>query len=513
MFKTIWHIGGLYRLALNLRRHHAIETLNAMPVMPALLPSLLRATTFFIPRKRRLPENSGARLALALSKMGPAYIKLGQTLATRPDVIGRPLAEGLLTLQDRLPAFEWKAAKSIMESELGTVYTDHFSAFDETPIAAASIAQVHKATTLDGQSVAVKIRRPDIIRRFQKDLSLFSWIAALAENHSAKARRLRLTDVVKTVEDTTLNEMDFRKEAASCAELAANMEGEHGYRIPSIDFDLTFEKMMTIEWVDGIRLIDRDQLVEAGHDLNELSQRIVQIFLKQAMRDGYFHADLHQGNLIVEADGTIAAIDFGIMGHITKKEQQFLAEILYGFILRDYERVAEVHFEAGYVPRSENVHEFAQALKAIADPIMDLPVSEISAGKLLAQLFATTERFSMQTQPQLILLQRTMVMAEGMALHLNPEANMWEISRPILEAWMRDNLSPEIILADFITALPKLIRKLPASLERLLDLLETMDQTQAPNTDMPQKGNPITAWVSFTLGLIAGAALLKIFFL
>lgn len=509
MIAFIRHIWGLYRLALNLRRHHAIVALSAIPVMPEILPRLLRATTFFIPRKSGLPDSPGARLALALSKMGPAYIKLGQTLATRPDVIGRPLAEGLLTLQDNLPPFAWSKAKAIIEGELGEPLDKHFSSFNEQPVAAASIAQVHQAVTIDGQKVAVKVRRPDITRRFKRDLSLFGWIARIAEKNSAQARRLRLNAVVQTVEESTLREMDFRTEAAANAELSANMEGEHGYRIPKVDFDRTFEKMMTIEWVDGIRLTDREKLAEAGFDLTLLGERIVQIFLKQAMRDGYFHADLHQGNLIVEKDGTIAAIDFGIMGRINKDEQAFLAEILYGFIRRDYIRVAEVHFDAGYVPRSENLHEFAQALKAIADPIMDLPVSEISAGKLLAQLFATTERFSMQTQPQLILLQRSMVMAEGMALHLNPDANMWDISKPVLESWMKNNLSPEIQLADFLNSLPRLITRLPKTLDKIHRLLDREDTPPTP-VIIEQKNS---GWLPFGIGLIAGAVILKILML
>lgn len=506
MLNTLKHVWGLFSLAVTLKRYGAIKSLASIPIMPEQIIRLLTVVTFFIPRKFTVPDTPGKRLAAALSTMGPAYIKLGQTMATRPDVIGRPLAEGLLTLQDRLPPFEWKIAKTIMEQELGCPIDQHFSDFNESPVAAASIAQVHQATTVDGQKVAVKIRRPDITRRFNRDLSLFAWIAELAEAQSDQARRLRLKDVAQTVKDSTLREMDFRAEASAGAELAANMKGEAGYRIPAVDWDRTSEKMMTIEWVEGIRFTDRDKLIDAGYDMDDLSSRIVQIFLKQAMRDGYFHADLHQGNLIVEGDGTIVAIDFGIMGRISKAEKQFLAEILYGFIRRDYRRVAEVHFDAGYVPRSENIDEFAQALKAIADPIMDLPVEEISAGQLLAQLFATTERFSMQTQPQLILLQRTMVMAEGMALHLNPKANMWDISRPVLENWMKDNLSPEIQLADFISSLPRLVARLPRTLERLSDMLDTLDQPQKP-VMIEQKNS---GWWPFTAGLIAGTVLLKL---
>ncbi len=499
MFSFLKHLIELYRLAIRLRRHGALRALSAMPMMPTIIPTLLRVTTFFIPRKIKLPSCDGERLAAALATMGPAYIKLGETLATRPDVVGRPLAKGLATLQDKLPPFGGAIAKDIIELELGGKLEDHFAEFDMTAVAAASIAQVHKAVTIEGETVAVKVLRPDVERRFLRDLGLFSWLGALAERHIKEAKRLRLTAVVDTVREATLKEMDLRVEAAAAAELANNMQGEAGYRIPDVDWDRTSARVMTMEWVDGIRLNDVEDLEAAGFDMEALSARVVQVFLRQAMRDGYFHADLHQGNLIVEADGTIAAVDFGIMGRLSKPERRFLAEILYGFIKRDYARVAEVHFDAGYIPRSESLDEFTQALKVIADPIMDLPIEEISAGKLLAQLFATTERFSMQTQPQLIMLQRTMVMAEGMALHLDPRANMWQISEPVLEHWIRENLSPEIRLADFINTIPRLIERLPYALDRLLEKLDADDATV--NSTVINQG--YSGWTVIGLSLIA----------
>ncbi|TNE61405.1 MAG: 2-polyprenylphenol 6-hydroxylase [Alphaproteobacteria bacterium] len=506
MFRTLKNLLQLFQIAAGLRRYGAIRALASITLIPDWAPRLLRAFTFYIPHRTGLPKAPGERLALALAAMGPAYIKLGQTLATRPDLVGRPIAEGLTTLQDSLPPFAFKKARAIIEAELGGALGDHYQAFDETAIAAASIAQVHKAVTTDGKPVAVKVLRPDIQRRFARDLALFDWLATLAERHTREGKRLRLTKVVAKVRETVLREMDLRLEAAAAAELADNMNGEAGYRLPAIDWDRTAERVMTLEWVDGIRLADKDALVAAGHDLTALGERVVQVFLKQALRDGYFHADLHQGNLIVEPTGTIVAIDFGIMGRLSKPERRFLAEILYGFIRRDYIRVAQIHFDAGYVPKGQSLEEFAQALRSIADPIMDLPVAEISAGKLLAQLFATTERFAMQTQPQLLLLQRTMVMAEGMALHLNPESNMWQISEPVIEAWIRDNLSPEARLAEALQALPRLIERLPMRLERWL----MEDEEAAPEPEpAPPAPRPAALW-PFALGLVTGAILLKI---
>ncbi|WP_247120942.1 2-polyprenylphenol 6-hydroxylase [Kordiimonas marina] len=505
------HLMQLFLLAAGLRRFGAIRALALIELVPSWGPKLLRATTFYIPRKRGLPEKDGERLALALAAMGPAYIKLGQTLATRPDLVGRPLAEGLTTLQDQLPPFPFTRARATIEAELGGKLEDHFSEFGQEPVAAASIAQVHKAVTTDGRTVAVKVLRPDIERRFARDIALFDWLAGLAERHTQEGRRLRMTQIVAKVRETVRHEMDLRLEGAAAAELADNMGAEAGYRLPKIDWDRTGERVLTLEWVTGIRLADRDALVGAGYDLEALGERVVQVFLKQALRDGFFHADLHQGNLIVEPDGTICAIDFGIMGRLSKHERRFLAEILYGFIKRDYIKVAQVHFDAGYVPKGQSLEELAQALRSIADPIMDLPVEEISAGKLLAQLFATTQRFSMQTQPQLLLLQRTMVMAEGMALHLNPKGNMWQISEPVIEAWIRDNLSIEARLADAVHMLPRLLERLPYRLDEWLSDTGASAPAAEPFTAPPAKTGG--GFAVFTLGLIAGAALIKILFL
>lgn len=503
---VLYRLYQLYGLAFALRRYGALRALGDVPYVPPMLIWAMRIFTFFVPHKSGLPPANGERLALALAKMGPAYIKLGQTLATRPDVVGRGLADGLATLQDRLPPFSIKAARAAIESELGGTLEDHFTSFEETAIAAASIAQVHKAVTTDGETVAVKILRPNIDRKFMSDIALFGWIARLAEKASAEARRLQLTEVIAKVWSTSQKEMDLRLEASAAAELSDLMAGEAGYRIPRIDWNRSGRSVMTLEWVSGIRLGDRAALEAAGHDLSGLGARIVRVFLKQAMRDGYFHADLHQGNLIVEENGTIVAIDFGIMGRLSLKERQFFAEILFGFISRNYRRVAEVHFEAGYVPPTEDVEEFAQALRAIADPIMDLPVEQISAGKLLAQLFATTERFKMETQPQLILLQRSMVMVEGLALHLDETANMWTISRPTIEDWMQDHLSLESRLADLVNRLPSLIARLPVLLDRLTApelMQESPPQAPAP-TVIKSGGHWVWPLLSgFLLGAIA----------
>ena len=469
MIGFLKHFTTLYRLGAGLKRYGALAVLYTVEGVPPGLLRFLSIVTFPVPTKTRLPDNAGERMAMAFATMGPAYIKLGQTLATRPDVTSHAIATGLATLQDRLPAFDGKKAAAAIERELGGAISDHFSSFDEKAIAAASIAQVHKAVTKDGTKVAVKVLRPDIEKRFGRDLALFDWLAGIGERYSAEGRRLKLRSIAETVRSTVSREMDLRLEAAGASELKDNMLGEVGYRVPQIDWDRSGRSVMTLEWVDGISLTKRDQLRESGIDLKAVSHRLVTVFLQQALRDGYFHADLHQGNFILEPDGTIAAIDFGIMGRLGKKERFFLAESLFGMILRDYRRVAEVHFDVGYVPRHHDIDEFAAALRAIADPILDKPIEEISAGKLLAQLFATTERFGMQTRPELLLLQRAMVMAEGLALHLDSHANMWEIARPTLTQWARENLSPEVRLAETLRKLPRLFMRLLPHLEQIAD--------------------------------------------
>lgn len=480
LITALRHFGSLYALGAGLKRHGALAALQDIDLVPKKLVLFLRVITWPVPRKRGLPDSLGDRLAAAFAAMGPAYIKLGQTLATRPDVTTSPIAVGLTTLQDRLPAFSGSVARQIIESELGGPLADFFTAFDDQAIAAASIAQVHKAQTPDGQTVAVKVLRADIEKRFEKDLALFDWLANLGERFSLEGRRLKMVSIAQTVRKTVTREMDLRLEAAAASELRDNMLGEEGYRIPNIDWDRSARRVLTLEWIEGIPLTKKQQLVDSGHDLSDVARRLVTAFLNQAMRDGYFHGDLHQGNFLLEDNAGIVALDFGIMGRMGKKERFFLAEVLFAMIRRDYRRVAEVHFDLGYVPRHHDIDEFAAALRAIADPILDRPVREISAGKLLAQLFETTERFDMQTRLELLHLQRSMVMVEGLALHLDPDANMWEIARPTLEQWARENLSLEVRLADAVRALPRLLTRLLPVVEKVIS--DVMEEQWSPQT-------------------------------
>jgi ubiquinone biosynthesis protein len=406
--------------------------------LPAPLALFGRVTA---PLRKNGAQGDGneARLSAALTSLGPSYIKLGQFLATRDDIIGRELARDLSTLQDRLPPFSQSEARKAVEEALEAPIDKLFAEFGP-PVAAASIAQVHRAK-IRGPSgelkpVAVKVLRPGIEQRFQRDLDSYFFAARLIERFHPPSRRLRPIAVVDTLAKSVAIEMDLRMEAAAISEMADNSKEDEGFRVPQVDWTRSARRVLTLEWIDGIPIADHEKLRAAGHDLKALGARLMQTFLRHAMRDGFFHADMHPGNLFIDQEGRIVAVDFGIMGRLGMKERRFLAEILHGFLKRNYTCVAEVHFEAGYVPRKHSVAQFAQALRAIGEPIMDRPASEISMAQLLGQLFQYTEVFDMQTRPELLLLQKTMVVVEGVGRSLDPELNMWVVSEPVVREWM-----------------------------------------------------------------------------
>jgi ubiquinone biosynthesis protein len=438
----------------------------------------------------------------ALTALGPAYIKFGQTLSTRPDVVGDTLARDLRILQDRLPPFPQAEAEAEVRRELGRSVGELFVSFSPQ-IAAASIAQVHRARTHDGRDVAVKILRPGIERAFRRDIAAFYFAASFIELLAPFARRLRPRAVIEHFDSVVRGELDLRMEAAAAGEFRANTAEDEGYHVPAILWHLSGRRVMSAEWVGGIPMGDAEAIRAAGHDMAGLAARIVQSFLRQALRDGFFHADLHQGNLKVGPGGEIVALDFGIMGRIDAYTRGVYAEILMGFLRKDYRRVAEVHFEAGYVPADRDVDEFAQALRAIAEPIFGLDAGRISMARLLAHLFETTERFGMATRTELILLQRTMVVVEGVGRSLDPQMNMWEVAGPVVEGWIRGHLGPEAVLRDLWRTLRILSRfgpRLPGMAERLL--VETRrDRERTPPP--PRR----TGWLWGLAGLLAGAAL------
>jgi ubiquinone biosynthesis protein len=438
--------------------------------LPASARTLIAIGRLF---EKRSARDGAEGLARALQRLGPSYVKLGQFLATRPDVVGMRVAKDLERLHDRVEPFPQEIAEAAVAEALGAPVSSLFVEFGP-PVAAASIAQVHRATTRgpDGieRTVAVKVLRPGVPRRFARDLQAFFAIARAIERSVPKARRLKPVQVVETLARSVAIEMDLRLEAAALSEIADNTRADPGFRVPEVDWDRVARGVLTLDWVDGIKLSDRAALEAAGHDLPALGRHLMQTFLRHAMRDGFFHADMHPGNLFVDEAGGLVAVDFGLTGRLAKKERRFLAEILHGFITRDYIRIAEVHFDAGYVPPDQSVEEFARALRAIGEPIHSRTADQISMARLLTLLFEVTEIFQMQTRPELLMLQKTMVVVEGVARSLDTRLDMWRTAEPVVREWIERNLGPVGIAEEAASELRQLVRGLAAAPELLLRL-------------------------------------------
>ncbi len=472
MTRPSTHILRLLRWGRTLARHGALRGIERDPNTPQQVRRLIRIARFGTIQPRE-PDYAGAFRAI-----GPAAIKLGQTLATRPDIVGEDAARNLLSLQDSLPPVPFAAIRHEIESSFARPLEELFRSVEENPVGAASIAQVHRGVTTDGRTVAIKVLRSGIREKFAEDIQTYEWAAAHFEALGGEAARLRPRLVIANFKRWTLRELDLRREAASASELAERMRAVEGYRVPGIDWDRTNGRVMTIDWIDGTKISETETLRAAGHDLPALAEHLVLTFLRQAISLGYFHADMHQGNLFVEGDGTIAAIDFGIMGRIDRRARLWLAEIVYGLTTGNYRRVAEIHFEAQYVPSYHSVDEFATALRAVGEPTRGRPVSELSVGQMLDSLFAITREFDMQTQPHLLLLQKTMVMVEGLATQLNPQINMWDVAAPYVREWIRDELGPEAAIAERL-------RKDTDTLLRIPDLVRRIEEKFPPKGGAP----------------------------
>jgi len=453
-------------------------------VLAVVDPAVLPPSGQLVLRLARLIERKGAKegpdLTRALMRLGPAYLKLGQFLATRPDVVGVTLARDLENLQDRLPPFSQTEAVAAVSASLGCPLEQAFVSFGPA-VAAASMAQVHRGEVLrEGvrYPVAVKVLRPDVAARFRRDLSDFFFVAHRAEAWSAEARRLRLVEVINTLARSVAMEMDLRLEAAAASEMAENTREDPDFRIPEVDWNRTTHNVLTMEWVEGIALNDHASLRQAGVDLPALGRKVIQSFLRHALRDGFFHADMHPGNLFLDPAGRLVAVDFGIMGRLALHERRILAEILLGFITRDYRRVAEVHFEAGYVPAQHSIENFAQAIRAIGEPIHNRTAEEISMAKLLTLLLEVTGLFDMRTRPELILLQKTMVVVEGVARGFDPRLDMWKVSDPVVREWIGRNLGPIGQVEGAVSGagtIARVVMNLPAIASRAVKVLEQLE--------------------------------------
>ena len=481
----------LFKLGRKLAKSDALTIATKFNKPPLAIKMLFNLLSFSFIKNQQVNQNDseGKRLSNSLQSMGTTFIKLGQFLATRPDIIGEELSKHLENLQDRLPPFPLSQAKEMIKKDLGEETFNSIINLSE-PVAAASIAQVHKAQINDNgtiKDVAIKILRPNIKKIFNEEIDALMLFAFLVESLIKKTKRLKLIEVVFLLKEITNLEMDLRFEAAAANEYAENTKNDVGFKVPKIYWNFTSENVMTLDWVDGISIRETEELTKRNFDTKKIASDIIQYFLRHAVRDGFFHADMHQGNVFIDNNGQIVTIDFGIMGRLDKLSQRFLAEILYGFIQRNYKKVAEVHLAANLVPKDVPVDDLAQALRSIGEPIFGQSVKDISGGKLLKQLFDVTEKFNMQTQPQLLLLQKTMVVVEGVARKLNPDTNIWETSKPVLESWLKETKDPINSINDVVKNSAEILKKLP-------ELPEVMDKayqalTYLASGKIPQNSN------------------------
>ncbi|MEC7490105.1 MAG: 2-polyprenylphenol 6-hydroxylase [Pseudomonadota bacterium] len=461
MGSGLLHFRRLVTVVRTLVRHDALFPLEKLG-LPRVAGAFLRIILFAPRIEGARDKRAGERLTHALTALGPAFIKLGQALSVRPDLIGDQMANDLSLLQDRLPSFAGLEARRAIEVEFQKGTDELFFEFDNKAIAAASIAQVHRATTADGKEVAVKVLRPGIEAAFARDLTLAHWAAVRLERARPELGRLRPIDTVRTIVRSVEMEMDLRFEAAAAEELRDNFKDEIGFDVPEVDWVRTGRRVLTTSWVDGdpINAINVGNITD--RDPRQIVEKFAKVFFLQVFRDGFFHADLHPGNFFIATDGGIHVVDFGIMGRLDRRTRHYLAEMLHGFLTANYKRVADVHIRAGYVPADQSADEFAQAARSIAEPILGLPMGEVSLAKLLAQLFSVTQKFDMQVQPQLLLLQKTMLIAEGVGRNLCPNINMWELALPLVEDWMMEELGSEARLREATDSVFDGLERLPA---------------------------------------------------
>ena len=485
----------LFKLGRKVAKSDILKITSKFQEPPLTIKILFKILAFSFSRKQNINaiQDEGERLSSSLESMGTTFIKLGQFLATRPDIIGEELSKKLENLQDKLPPFSIHQAKEIIKKDLGTETYNSIINLSE-PVAAASIAQVHKAQIDDNgtlKDVAIKILRPDIKKIFNEEIDAMMLFAFLVESVIKKTKRLKLVEVVFLLKEITNLEMDLRFEAAAANEYAENTKNDIGFRVPQIYWNFTSENVMTLDWVDGVSIRETEEIKKRNININKVAEDIIQNFLRHAVRDGFFHADMHQGNIFIDNNGHIVPIDFGIMGRLDKMSKRFLAEILFGFIQRDYRKVAEVHLVAGLVPKEVPIDDLSQALRSIGEPIFGQTVKDISGGKLLKQLFDVTEKFNMQTQPQLLMLQKTMVVVEGVARKLNPNTNIWTTSKPVLENWLKETKDPMTTINETIKNTSEVIKRLP----EFPEIMDKANQalTYLASGQIPQNSNSYTA--------------------
>jgi ubiquinone biosynthesis protein len=507
MISALADYARLLRAGWTLVRHDALipkEYAHLAPAPVKVFGALTRIGA------RGHAQRPGERLAHAFERLGPAYVKLGQFMATRPDIIGFELAGDLGRLQDKMPPFSEAEARREIEAAFGKHVDALFDDFS-TAIAAASIAQAHLARLKDGRKVAVKVLRPRIEQKAGEEFRAFGRAARHLESVSKTVRRMEPVKFVETLKAAAAIELDLRMEAGAASELAEDLKDEPNVRVPDVVWPLTARRVLTVEWIDGTPLGDVDALDARGVDRKALAQLVIRVFLKQALHTGFFHADMHQGNLIVDDAGRLALVDFGIMGRLDENTRNVFAEIIYGFITRNYQRTAEVHFAAGYVPAGHSVDAFAQALRAVGEPLQGRNAAQVDMSRVLQQLFDVTALFEMHLRPELVLLQRTMVTVEGVARLLDPEIDMWEAATPVVRDYVNNAIGVKAQAEKLKSAALKaleIVPKLPHYVESMGRAAERIAAEGAkPPAQKPRLAAPAAVWALVGAALLLAAVL------
>ncbi|WP_144175350.1 ubiquinone biosynthesis regulatory protein kinase UbiB [Pseudomonas sp. Kh13] len=499
----------LFRIQRVVIRYRLDDLLFDLPLPWWLMSLRLLMPWRWLPRKP-CELSRGARLRLALQDLGPIFIKFGQLLSTRRDLLPNDIADELMLLQDRVPPFDPKQAVALIEAQLGAPVTQLFSRFDVEPLASASVAQVHAARLKSGEEVVVKVVRPGLKPVIAQDLAWLFLIAKAAERASADARRLHPVEIVGDYEKTIYDELDLLREAANASQLRRNFEDSELMYVPQVYWDLCRPKVLVMERIYGVPVTDMATLVDQRTDMKLLAERGVEVFFTQVFRDSFFHADMHPGNIFVSTvkpwSPQYIAIDCGIVGSLTAEDQDYLARNLIAFFKRDYRRVAELHIDSGWVPAHTKVNEFEAAIRTVCEPIFEKPLKDISFGQVLMRLFQTARRFNMEVQPQLVLLQKTLLNIEGLGRQLYPDLDLWSTAKPFLERWMRDRMSPKAVLGNIHSQ----VEQLPHLADMARDLLERLSQPHLHDPQLPERRRQGDRWALRLLGagLLGGGAVL-----
>lgn len=473
-----------------------------------LLPWRWRGSANEIPR--------GIRLRQALEELGPVFVKFGQVLSTRPDLLPEDLAGELARLQDQVTPFSGDQARQMVEQAYGGVLGEHLQNFESEPIAAASVAQVHLAELNDGTEIVVKVLRPDIHEVIERDLDLLYTLAGLAEKYWDEGPRLRPVEVVGEFDKTIHDELDLRREAANASQLRANFKDSKIVYIPQVYWEHTRQNVMVMERIHGIPIRNVDELKKAGIDMRRLAYNGVEIFFTQAFRDGFFHADMHPGNIFVSEDGQYKAVDFGIVGSLSDADKRYLAENFLAFFQRDYHAVADAHIRAGWVPPHTRVEEFEAAIRTVCEPIFAKPINEISFGRFVMQLFQVARRFDMPIQPQLVLLQKTLLNIEGLGRQLYPQLDLWDTAKPFLEKWMREQIGPKAFINGLKTEWPAWSRMLPQVPALAFDVMQRLKEADLANQNQIRELKKLRREITATqsrhyVGLVGAVLVLSAF--